>query len=85
LLVTANWCPFTSKAAEFWGEAAKTAGQTLTIVDVESEAGQAALLCASGAGVPCMATAPGKLLHGILTVSVEEARAFLVESLSPVS
>jgi len=32
-----------------------------------------------------MATAPGKLLHGILTVSVEEARAFLVESLSPVS
>lgn len=82
LLVTAKWCPFTLKAAEFWSEAAKAAGQTLTIVDAGSDEGRAALLHANGAGVPCVATAPGRLIHGIMTVSAEEARSFLNESLA---
>lgn len=81
MLVTASWCPFTSKAAAFWSEAANVAGHTLSIVDAESEDGHAALLHAGGSGVPCLATAPGLLIHGIMTVSEEEARAFLGGSL----
>ena len=80
MLVTASWCPFTAKAAEFWSEAAEATGQTLTIVDVESDLGRAALLLAEGSGVPCLATAPGRFIHGIMTVNPEEARAFLNSS-----
>jgi hypothetical protein len=76
LLVTANWCPFTSTAKDFWYEAAQAAGITLTIVDAEDEDGTQVMVSASVAGVPCLMVAQDRLFYG-LRYNASEASSLL--------
>lgn len=76
LLVTANWCPFTSSANDFWNEVAQTVGTTLTTVDAESEDGLQVMVSASVAGVPCLIVAPDRLFYG-LGYNASEAMSLL--------
>jgi glutaredoxin len=65
LLVSANWCPFTSAAKDFWNEAAQAFGTTLTTVDAQSEEGAQVIISAGIAGVPCLVVAPDRLFYGL--------------------
>lgn len=76
LLVTANWCPYTSTAKDFWNEAAQAVGTTVTTVDAESEEGLEFMVSASVAGVPCLVLAPDRLFYG-LGYGASEARSLL--------
>jgi hypothetical protein len=75
-LVTANWCPFTVTAANFWREVTQAVGLTLSVVDIQSQTGEQVANVANVSGVPCLVAAPEQKMYG-LHVSPAEAKAFL--------
>jgi len=75
-LVTANWCPFTVTAANFWREMTQAVGLTLSVVDIQSQTGEQVVSAAHVSGVPCLVAAPEQKMYGI-HVSPTEAKALL--------
>ncbi len=75
-LVTANWCPFTVTAANFWREVTQAVGLTLSVVDIQIQTGEQVVSAANVSGVPCLVATPEQKMYGI-HVSQAEAKAFL--------
>lgn len=76
ILVTADWCPYTLTAKNFWNEAAGSAGVDVKVVDAESEEGKQVIVTAKVAGVPCLVIKQDHLIYG-LQWSASEAKSFL--------
>jgi len=80
-LVTANWCPFTLTAENFWMEATQAVGSHLRVLDAESDEGKSLIGTVNVAGVPCLVAAPERLFYGI-NLSLDEAKSFLTTKAS---
>jgi hypothetical protein len=76
ILITADWCPFTLAADNFWTTAAQSAGLTLGTFFADSDEGKRMMSTFKVAGIPCLIAAPGRLFYG-LNISRDEATSFL--------
>ena len=63
-------------ATSFWKDASTTAGQTLRIVDADTEEGTKLIASVGIAGVPCLVAALDRLYYGV-QISDNEAKDFL--------
>jgi hypothetical protein len=75
LLITHQWCPFTSPAETLWQEAASANGQSLHVVFAESSEGECLITTLNVRGVPCLAKSEAELHYGL--TSPENAAAVL--------
>jgi hypothetical protein len=76
ILITADWCPFTLTAENFWTKAAQSVGLTLRVLNAESDEGKRIMSTVNVTGVPCLIAAPERLFYG-MNINFDEATSFL--------